>query len=68
LPAMQSRKDAMAEDGWKRGPMGAVVGLGLIAVLILGLLFVMQQLWHAAAIEDCVASGRSNCAQISSER
>ena len=65
---MRSRKDAMAEDGPKGGPMRAVVGLGLIVVLILGLLLSMQQLWHAAAIEDCVASGRTNCAPITSGR
>jgi hypothetical protein len=35
-------------------------------VLILGVLFVMQQLRHAAAIQDCVASGRTNCAPITS--
>ncbi len=58
----------MAEDGPKGGPMRAAVGLGLIVLLVLGLLFVMQQLWRAAAIEDCVVSGRTNCAQITSER
>ncbi len=46
-------------------PLRAVVGLGLVVVLILAVLFVMQQLRHAAAIQDCVASGRSNCAPIS---
>ena len=65
---MRSRKDAMAEHGPKGGPLRAVVGLGLIVVLILAVLFVMQQLWHAAAIEDCVASGRTNCAPITTGR
>jgi hypothetical protein len=58
----------MAEDGPKGGPLRAVVGLGLIAALIVGVLLVMQQLRHAAAIQDCVASGRSNCAPITSGR
>jgi hypothetical protein len=58
----------MAEDEDKRSPLRAVVGLGLILVLILGVLFVMHQLQHAAAIQDCVASGRSNCAPISTGR
>ena len=48
--------------------MRAVVGLGLIAASIVGVLLVMQQLRHAAAIQDCVASGRSNCAPITSDR
>lgn len=46
----------------------ALVGLGLVVVVIVGVLFVMQQLRHAAAIQDCVASGRTNCAPISSGR
>jgi hypothetical protein len=58
----------MAEDEPKGSPLRAVVGLGLIVVLILGVLFVMNQLRHASAIQDCVASGRSNCAPISSGR
>jgi hypothetical protein len=58
----------MAEDGPKGGALRAVVGLGLIVMLILGVLFVMQQLRHAAAIQDCVASGRSNCAPITTGR
>jgi hypothetical protein len=46
-------------------PFRAVIGLALIAVMILGVLFVMKQLQHAAAIQDCVAAGRTNCAPIS---
>ena len=38
--------------------------LGLVVVLVLGILFVMQQLRHAAAVQDCIASGRTNCAPI----
>ncbi len=50
------------------GPLRAVVGLGLIVGLIVVVLFVMQQLRHASLIQDCVASGRTNCAPISSGR
>jgi hypothetical protein len=56
----------MADDGEKGSPLRAVVGLGLIVVLILAVLFVMRELQHAAAIQDCVASGRTNCAPIPS--
>jgi hypothetical protein len=57
----------MAEDDEPRGgPLRAVVGLALIVGLIVVVLFVMQQLRHASAIQDCVASGRTNCAPISS--
>jgi hypothetical protein len=62
----------MPEDEPKGGPQGgplrAIVGLGLIVALIVAVLFVMQQLRHASAIQDCVASGRTNCAPISSGR
>jgi hypothetical protein len=56
----------MAEDdrGGGGSPWRAVVGLGLIVVLIVGVLFVMQQLRHAAAIQDCVASGRRDCVPV----
>lgn len=52
------------QDDAPRSPLRALVGLGLLVVLILGVLFIMQQLRHAAAIQDCVASGRTNCAPI----
>ena len=58
----------MAEDDPKPSPLRTIVGLGLIAVLILGMLFVVQQLRHATAIQDCVASGRTNCAPITPSR
>jgi hypothetical protein len=54
----------MAEDDKGGSPLRAVVGLVLVVVLILGVLFVMQQLRQAATIQDCVASGRTNCAPI----
>lgn len=49
-------------------PWRTLAGLGLIVVLILGVLFVMQQLRHAATIQDCVASGRRNCVPIDTGR
>jgi cell division septal protein FtsQ len=52
------------DDDPPRSPLRALIGLGLVVVLILGVLFVMQQLRHASAIQDCVASGRTNCAPI----
>ena len=57
----------MADEEPTGGPLRAVVGLALIAALIVGVLFVMQQLRHAAGVQDCVASGRTNCAAITSE-
>ena len=59
---MAEQEDADRQDG--RSPLRAVVGLGLLLALIVGVLFVISQLRHAAAIQDCVASGRTNCAPI----
>lgn len=58
----------MADDDQKGSALRKVVGLGLIVMLILGALFVVEQLRHAAAIQDCLASGRTNCAPIASGR
>ncbi len=46
-------------------PLRAVVGLALIAGLIVGVLFIMHELQRASAIQDCVSSGRTTCAAIS---
>jgi hypothetical protein len=51
--------DAPAPSRWR-----GVVGIGLLVVLVLGVLYMAQQLRHAAAVQDCVASGRTNCAPI----
>ncbi len=48
----------------KHSPMRAVVGLGLVVVLIVAVLFVVRQLRDAAAMQDCIASGRTNCAPV----
>ncbi len=49
----------------QRSPLRAAVGLVLIVALLGGMWFVMQQLRHASAIQDCVASGRRDCVPIS---
>lgn len=43
---------------------GALLALIVIAVLVVGGLFLWGELSHMAAIQDCVASGRTNCAPI----
>jgi len=57
----------MPDDEPKSSPLRAVVALGLIVALIVGVLFVVHQLQHAASIQDCVTSGRQNCVPIASE-
>jgi hypothetical protein len=43
---------------------GALVAMALIAVVIVAVILVVQRLHQSAAIQDCVMSGRTNCAPI----
>ena len=61
-------KGSMTETDPKGPTLRTAVGLGLIVILILAMLFVVQQLRHATAIQDCVASGRTNCVPITQGR
>lgn len=42
----------------------AVIGLLLLAGLVVAVLFVVHQLQESARMQDCLASGRTNCAPI----
>ncbi|MGH7085825.1 MAG: hypothetical protein ACREFN_12630 [Acetobacteraceae bacterium] len=44
----------------------ALLALVVIAVLVSGGLFLWDEISHMAAVQDCVASGRTNCAPIAS--
>ena len=44
----------------------SLVGLVLVAALFAGVWFVMAQLRRSAALQDCYASGRTNCVTIDS--
>lgn len=46
-------------------PWRAVVGLLVVVALVGVIWLVMDQLNKAAKIQDCVSSGRTNCAPIS---
>lgn len=43
---------------------GALAGLVIVAALIGGVVIVINHLHQSAALQDCVASGRRNCAPI----
>ncbi len=47
--------------GASRGP---IVALILVVVLVLGGLWLSHRLHSASAIQDCVMSGRTNCAPV----
>lgn len=46
--------------------MRSLVGLALVAALFAGVWFVMSELRKSAALQDCYASGRTNCVTIDS--
>jgi hypothetical protein len=41
-----------------------LVGIVVILLLLVGGLFLVQQLRHASLIQDCIMAGRSNCEVI----
>jgi hypothetical protein len=49
-------------------PYRALVGLAAIVALIVLVLFMLHRLNQAGRIQDCVASGRTNCAPIETQR
>jgi hypothetical protein len=53
-----------APDDEPSSNRGALVALLVVAVLILGGLYLSHVLGSAAGIQDCVASGRTNCAPV----
>jgi hypothetical protein len=54
----------MSDDDQGPNPRRALIGLLAIVVAIGGVLFIMYRLNQAAQLQDCVASGRTNCAPI----
>jgi hypothetical protein len=49
-------------------PYRALIGLMAIVALIAAVLFIVHQLNQAGRIQDCVASGRTNCTPIEKQR
>lgn len=45
-------------------PRRALIGLVAIVLLVVAVVFIMHRLNQAAQLQDCVASGRTNCAPI----
>ncbi len=55
----------MAEnDRRERNNLRTMVALCLIVALIAGTVMIMQGLRRSAAMQDCLASGRTNCAPV----
>lgn len=52
------------DPGGAGQPLRALIGLLALAILIGLVVVIIGHLRQAAAIQDCVAAGRSNCAPI----
>lgn len=46
------------------GNRGPLIGLGVIVLLVLAGLWLMRVLGTASSVQDCLASGRTNCAPL----
>ena len=55
--------DESDEESHRR-PIGALVGLVVIVLLVLAALWLVRQLHTSASMQDCLASGRTNCAPV----
>jgi hypothetical protein len=54
----------MSDDDPGPNPRRALAGLVAIVAVIVVVLFLVHRLNQASRIQDCVASGRTNCAPI----
>jgi hypothetical protein len=57
-------EDETGEDG-RDGRRGALLRLVLVLMLVLGGLLLVHELRDMSRLQDCVMSGRTNCAPIS---
>ncbi|MGA9866307.1 MAG: hypothetical protein WBQ75_07670 [Acetobacteraceae bacterium] len=54
----------MSDENGDSSRRGALVALVVVAVLIVGALLLARELHRNAALQDCVMSGRRDCALI----
>lgn len=58
----------MADDDGNPRPHRALIGLLAIVALVVGVIFIMNRLHEASQLQDCMMSGRTNCAPIDTTR
>jgi len=54
----------MEEDEESGPPKGPLIALVVIVVLVVGGLWLTHKINAMSTIQDCVASGRTNCASV----
>lgn len=52
------------EEGGGRSRFGAVIGLIVVLVLVVAAVYLVDALRKESQLEDCLMSGRTNCAPI----
>lgn len=51
-------------QGGERSRLGAVLGLIVVLVLVVAAVYLVHALRKEAQLEDCLMSGRTNCAPV----
>ena len=52
------------DQGGERSRSGAVIGLVVVLVLVVAAVYLVHALQKESHLEDCLMSGRTNCAPI----
>ncbi len=52
------------DQGGERSRVGAVIGLIVVLLLVVAAVYLVNALRKESDLEDCLMSGRSNCAPI----
>jgi hypothetical protein len=58
--------DKNADDKVAQRQTGGLVGIVVVLLLLVGGLFLVQQLHAASMLQDCLMSGRRNCGVLMS--
>jgi hypothetical protein len=56
-----------ANESRQGPPIGALIALLVVVVVAVTFIFIMHRLTEAGRLQDCLASGRTNCAPISTQ-
>jgi hypothetical protein len=51
-------------DGRKPNTRGLLVAIAAVVILLIGALILIRELRSSARLQDCLLSGRTNCAPI----
>jgi hypothetical protein len=64
MPATRDRHRPESDEAGANRQTSSLAGLAVTLALIVACLFLIRQLHHKAAVEDCLMSGRTNCDKV----